>query len=45
VKRFPYALVFIELPDHFRVLAFEHARRRPLYWRERAGKGKRLRRR
>jgi hypothetical protein len=35
VRRFPYCLVFVELPDHLRVLAFSHARRRPGYWRRR----------
>ena len=33
--RFPYRVVFIELRDHVRVLAFAHVRRRPGYWRTR----------
>lgn len=32
LDRFPYAVVFIELPDHIRVLAIAHDRRRPGYW-------------
>lgn len=32
VKRFPYALVFIEQQEDIRVLAVAHQRRRPLYW-------------
>jgi toxin ParE1/3/4 len=32
LKRFPYALVFVELPEVVRVIAFAHLRRRPLYW-------------
>lgn len=35
VRRFPYAVVFLELPEEIRVLAFAHARRRPGYWRDR----------
>ncbi|MBI5480585.1 MAG: type II toxin-antitoxin system RelE/ParE family toxin [Deltaproteobacteria bacterium] len=35
VHRFPYSLVFVELADHLRVLAFAHVRRRPGYWRRR----------
>jgi len=35
VRRFPYALVFTELPAAFRVLAITHDRRRPGYWRKR----------
>ena len=34
-KRFPYAVVFIELPKTIRVIAFMHERRRPGYWRDR----------
>ena len=33
--RFPYQVVFLEMEDHIRVLAFAHARRRPGYWRSR----------
>jgi len=32
VRGFPYALVFVELPEEIRVLAVAHQRRRPLYW-------------
>ncbi len=35
-RRFPYSLVFIELPTRVRVLAVAHDRRRPGYWRDRA---------
>lgn len=34
-KRFPYAIVFIELPKTLRVLAIMHERQRPGYWRDR----------
>lgn len=36
VKRFPYSLVFLELPMEIRVLALAHTRRRPGYWRSRS---------
>ncbi len=32
VKRFPYHLVNIDLPDYLQVLAVAHDRRRPAYW-------------
>ena len=35
LRRFPFSLVFVELPDEIRVLAFAHGRRRPAYWRGR----------
>ena len=35
VKRFPYSVVFLELPTEIRVLALAHTRRRPGYWRSR----------
>jgi toxin ParE1/3/4 len=35
LRRFPFALFFVELPDEFHVLAIAHARRRPFYWRRR----------
>lgn len=35
LRRFPYALVFVELTEEIRVLALAHARRRPGYWRSR----------
>lgn len=33
VRRFPFAVVYIELPDRVQILAVAHARRRPAYWR------------
>ena len=35
VHRFPYHLVYIELPDRLQVLAVAHDRRRPAYWADR----------
>ena len=32
VQRFPYHVVYIELPDRLQVLAVAHDRRRPAYW-------------
>lgn len=32
VKRFPYAVVFIDLGESLSVVAFAHERRRPGYW-------------
>jgi plasmid stabilization system protein ParE len=32
VRRFPYRVVYIELPDRAQVLAIAHHRRRPRYW-------------
>lgn len=32
VRRFPYHVVYIELPDRLQVLAVAHQRRRPGYW-------------
>jgi plasmid stabilization system protein ParE len=37
VQRFPYHIVYMELPDHLRVLAIAHDRRRPGYWMGRPG--------
>jgi len=37
VQGFPYHVVYIELPDHLRVLAIAHDRRRPGYWMGRLG--------
>ena len=37
VQRFPYHIVYMELPDHLRVLAIAHDRRRPGYWMGRLG--------
>ncbi len=35
LRRFPYAVVFVELDDHFQVVAVAHLHRHPDYWRER----------
>lgn len=35
LRRFPYAVVFLELEAEIRILAFAHHRRRPAYWRDR----------
>ena len=32
VRRFPYHVVYIELPDRLQILAVAHDRRRPAYW-------------
>jgi toxin ParE1/3/4 len=32
LRRFPYAVVFLELEVEIRILAFAHHRRRPGYW-------------
>lgn len=32
MRRFPYAVVFVELSAEIRVLAFAHGTRRPGYW-------------
>ena len=32
LNRFPYAVVFFELPDRLQVLAVAHTSRRPGYW-------------
>lgn len=32
LPRFPYALVFLELPTEIRILAVAHAKRHPDYW-------------
>lgn len=32
LPRFPFALVFVELEDHFLVVAVAHLKRRPGYW-------------
>ena len=38
VKRFPYAVVYLDLPNEIRILAFAHTRRKPGYWREPDGR-------
>ncbi|MEZ0227756.1 MAG: type II toxin-antitoxin system RelE/ParE family toxin [Planctomycetota bacterium] len=35
VWRFPYRIVYAELPEEFRILALAHTSRRPGYWRDR----------
>lgn len=35
LPRFPYALVFMDLGEHVRILAVAHAKRRPGYWLDR----------
>ncbi|HME69017.1 MAG TPA: type II toxin-antitoxin system RelE/ParE family toxin [Myxococcota bacterium] len=32
VRRFPYHLIYVELPDRVQVVAVAHDRRRPGYW-------------
>jgi plasmid stabilization system protein ParE len=32
VRRFPYHVVYMELPDRLQILAIAHDRRRPGYW-------------
>jgi plasmid stabilization system protein ParE len=32
VRRFPYGVLYSIQPDHIRVLAVMHSRRRPMYW-------------
>jgi plasmid stabilization system protein ParE len=32
VRRFPYHVVYVELPDRLQILAVAHDRRRPAYW-------------
>jgi len=32
VRRFPYHLIYLELPDRLQILAIAHDRRRPGYW-------------
>jgi toxin ParE1/3/4 len=35
VQRFPYHVVYLELPTHVRILAIAHDRRKPSYWNDR----------
>lgn len=35
MRRFPFAVLFIELPDRIRIIAVAHKSRKPFYWRER----------
>jgi len=32
VRRFPYHVIYVELPDRLQILAVAHDRRRPGYW-------------
>lgn len=34
-ETFPYAVLYVEKPDHVLILAIAHFKRRPGYWRER----------
>jgi len=35
--RFPFAIVFVELDDHYLVVAVAHLKRKPGYWLTRLG--------
>ena len=35
VRRFPYIIFFLELPDRIWIAAIAHAKRRPGYWKAR----------
>ncbi len=35
VDRFPYKIVYFDLPEVVHVLAFAHMKREPLYWQDR----------
>jgi plasmid stabilization system protein ParE len=37
LPRFPYAVIFMDLGEHIRVLAVAHTKRRPGYWLDRVG--------
>ena len=37
VRRFPYHVVYLKMPDALRVLAVAHDRRKPSYWKGRLG--------
>jgi plasmid stabilization system protein ParE len=36
LRRFPYAVIFVESRDRVDVIAFAHGRRKPMYWAARA---------
>ena len=36
-RDFPYAVIYLEKPDHLWIVAVMHMKRRPGYWRERLG--------
>jgi toxin ParE1/3/4 len=35
LDRFPYLVVYLDLPEEIRILAFAHTAREPSYWRSR----------
>lgn len=35
LRRFPYSIVYLLLPEEIRVIAIAHQRRKPGYWRGR----------
>jgi plasmid stabilization system protein ParE len=37
LQRFPFVIVFREVPAGVEIIAFAHGRRRPGYWRDRMG--------
>lgn len=37
LDRFPYSLIFLELPSEIRIIAVSHLKRRPGYWLSRLG--------
>ena len=38
-SRFPYAVIYVDEPDHVLILAFAHFKRRPGYWLDRLLRG------
>jgi plasmid stabilization system protein ParE len=32
IRRFPYSILYSPKPDHIRILAIMHSKRRPMYW-------------
>ena len=35
LKRFPYAIYYLELPESIWIVAYAHTKRKPYYWRDR----------
>ena len=35
LHRFPFSVVYIDLPDHIWIVAFAHGSRKPYYWKHR----------
>jgi len=35
MRRFPYSIIYVVLPDHIQILAVAHHHRHPEYWRDR----------